>query len=201
MNLDTEVESGADARKHGVERIRHDYSGSERRRELRKQRLAESGEVGMAEGCLEFAETHAESRARLHVDPCLLEERTARCGCVDREAVGDDAECLAGESEHSVGDGEPGIGHIVLIVGRIEAAVVVVVDGGSSLHKQVGFEDKVGIFSLEREALASGKRHHTILCILIVLRLCIGHHRCCCENGQSRDEFLHFRRNILLCYC
>ena len=159
----TQVEAGADGRIDGVERIGHDDAGDERSGQDGEERFAQGGQVGVAERRLELAHAEAGGVAEAIVHPGLLQDVAAAAGRVHRDVVVEAAERGAGEADDGVGDGEAGIGHIVLIVGLVQTFVVIVVEHAARLQEEVGLEDEFAVLRLQREASVVGDAGDAVL--------------------------------------
>ena len=117
----------------------------------------------MGEGGLEFTDADLEGFLELDVEPCLLEQVATALGGVEREVEGDLVEGLSGETEDGVGDGEAGVGDVVLVVGLVEAFVVIPVEVAARLDEHVGLEDEVALLGLDGESLASGEGNDAVV--------------------------------------
>ena len=155
VNLYAEVESCADGRGDGVEGVGHDGGGCERRGHLGQERLAERGEIGVGEGCLELTDLDGKLLLEFDVEPCLLQEVATRGSGVHREVESDTAKSLSRESEHGVGDGKTCVRDVVLVVGFVQTFVVVVVEVGRCLDECVGLEDEVALLAGDGKAFGA----------------------------------------------
>ena len=117
----------------------------------------------MGEGCLEFACAEADGRVDGIVNPCLLEDIGSSGGGIDGKVVVEASESLASEAEDSVRQGEARVGHVVLVVGFVQALVVVVVELATGLEEEVGLEDELAVFRLECEAAVVGNAQHAVV--------------------------------------
>ena len=170
VQLHAQVEARADIGHHGVERIGHNDRGGQRQRHLRQQGFAQRGQIGVREGGLEL--THAQSQLRLegHIEPRLLQQGTPAGGGIQAEVEADFVERLAGEAQHGVGDGKAAVGHVVLVVGGVQALVVIPVVVARRLHQQVGLEDEIAFLGLDGETLAACQRYDAVGRLFFVLR-------------------------------
>ena len=94
---------------------------------------------------LEFTHTEAQLLGDCIVDPCLLEDVATRGSCIHADVIVDLAKSLTRKADDSVGHGEARIGDVVLIVGFVEALVVVILEVGRCLQKEVGLEHETAI--------------------------------------------------------
>ena len=169
MHVDTQVTTGPYITRDRIERMGQDDGSCQRGWQYRQQGLAQGGQVGMREGGLEFTHPDGERLFQAHVKPSLLQQRPTRSGCVEREVEGHFVECLTRESQDRIGNGEAGIGDIVLVIGRIQPLVIVIVDVGTGLHQQVGLEQEVSLLAADREALFTGQGDNAVFGFLLVL--------------------------------
>ena len=176
MNLHTEVETCADARGNGIQRIRQDGRSRQRSRQRREERLTKSGQIGMGERCLKLTHTEAQFRHGGIVDPGLLQDVTSR-GCrIDTDVIVDLSERLTRKTDDGVRDGETGVSHIVLIIGFVESLVIIIAIIQRALKEEIGFEHEIAVIRLEGKTTIVGNRDHTV--IHIILFIVVSQNRC-----------------------
>ena len=124
----------------------------------------------MRKGRLELAHAQGQLRPEGHVEPRLLQQGAATGRGIEAEVERDFVERLAREAQHGVGDGEAAVGHVVLVVGGVQALVVIPVVVGAGLHQQVGLEDEITFLRLDGEAFAACQRHDAVGRLFFVLR-------------------------------
>ena len=105
----------------------------------------------MRERSLELADTYGEALLHLYVEPSLLQDVSSASGGIDGEVECHPVECLARETEDGVGDRETAVVYIVLIVGRVQPFIVVVVDVGAGLNQHIRFENKIPLLGSDRK--------------------------------------------------
>ena len=91
----------------------------------------------MRERSLELANTY------LYVEPSLLKDVSSVSGSIDGEVECHPVECLARETEDGIRDRETAVVYIVLIVGRVQPFIVVVVDVSTGLDQHIRFENEI----------------------------------------------------------
>ena len=162
VRFDTEVEARGHRRGDGVEGIRQNDGSRERSGQHGEERLAESGEIGVGKRRLELTGAETEAVVHLDIEPSLLQHVGTAGGGIDREVVGHFVVGLAGETEHGIGHGEAGVGHIVLIVGLVQPFIVIPIEGTVSLHHEVGLELEAAVVAAHGERSVVVDAHHTV---------------------------------------
>ena len=111
----------------------------------------------MGEWGLELTQTDSELLTGGIVEPSLLKQSTSTASGIDREVERHLPKGLACETQHSIGDGEARIGHVVLIIGLVQTLVIVVIELSSRLHQQVGLEYEITFLRLNRETFTASQ--------------------------------------------
>ena len=94
----------------------------------------------------------------------------ARGRGIEAEVERDLVEGLARKAQHGVGDGKAAVGHVVLVVGGVQALVVIPIVVARCLHQQVGLEDEVAFLRLNGETFTACQRYDAIGRLFFVLR-------------------------------
>ena len=97
----------------------------------------------MRERSLELANTYGKTLFYLYVEPSLLKDVSSVSGSIDGEVECHPVECLARETEDGIRDRETAVVYIVLIVGRVQPFIVVVVDVSTGLDQHIRFENEI----------------------------------------------------------
>ena len=106
----------------------------------------------------------------LQVEPGLLQDVPTASRRIDRKVEGEPVESLPCEAENGIGNGEAGVMDVVLVIGRVQSLVIVVVHVGAGLDKQVRLENKVALLRGNRKPFFSGEGNDAVFRIFFVLR-------------------------------
>ena len=169
VHLHAQVPACAHGRRDGVQHIRHDDLGCERRRHGWHERTAKRRQERMSERCLELTYLDSERVNDLDVEPSLLKDFRSARRRVNRKVERHLVERLAGESEHSVRHRETGVFYVVLVIRLVQSLVVIPVETSGGLNHEVRLEHKVAFLRLNRKALAPSQRHYAVLRVLFFL--------------------------------
>ena len=96
-------------------------------------------EVAVAVNLLPLCEPHMQPIGLSGQVEAMMQQCSPTGSRIDGEVESHFPESLARKAKHGIGDGEARIGYVVLIVGLVEALVVVPVQLQAGLHQHIGF--------------------------------------------------------------
>ena len=133
----------------------------------------------MGERCLEFTCTNGKLLTESIVKPYLLQQCTTTASSIDAQVKSQLIKRLTCETKHSIRDREARVSHVILIVGLIQALVIIIVKLTSRLHKQIRLKHKISLLGCDRETFPTCQRYHTVVGIFFIL----------CHSGQWHEQY------------
>ena len=185
MHLNTEIKASTDIWCQRIKRVGQYDGCCKRCRQGGEESLSEGCHIGMTERSLEFSHSETHFLACSIVNPCLLQYVASRSCRIDTHVVVNLSECPASETNDCVWHRETGVGHIVLIVGLVQSAVVVIVIVAGCLYIHIWLEHEVALLRLQCKSAVVGNRYHAVVhvqcCLFCFLFLCHGSGRSHCN--------------------
>ena len=80
-----------------------------------------------------------------------MQDVPSASGCIDGEVECHPVECLARKTEDGIRDRETAVVYIILIVGRVQSFIIVVIDIGTGLNQHIRFENEIPLFGGDRK--------------------------------------------------